>query len=219
MSLISKKTITCSHCGSQDEITVYRSINVADDPELKEKVKDGSAFVWQCPHCGQANLAKYESLYHDPERKLMVWLIPTGDMPAGEMQAITNHAKAMGAYTLRRVGDISSLMEKILISDAGLDDVVIEMCKYVTRVEMAAKAGEAQATQILNLPMHFYRTGEQDGVKYITLSFPDNGQMVGCNIGFNVYEDCAGILSRNPSIEVEEGFAKVDAAWLSSLMG
>lgn len=219
MSLISHTSAGCCKCGSKADVTVYRSINTADDPQLKEKVKDGSLFVWQCPECGQANLAKYETLYHDPDAKLMIWLTPSGDLPESEMKAVTNHAKAMGDYTLRRVGDISSLMEKLLIFEAGLDDVVVEMCKYVTRVEMAAKAGEDKAAQILNLPMHFYRRGVQDDTEYITLSFPDNGKMVGCNIGFNVYEDCLGILQRNPSIKVEEGFAKVDGAWLTSLLG
>jgi len=219
MSLISTTNAACCSCGRKAELTVYRSINVSENPELKDRVKDGSLFVWQCPDCGQANLVKYETLYHDPVSKLMVWLIPTGELPESEMQAVSNHAKAMGDYTLRRVSDVTSLMEKVLIFDAGLDDVVIEMCKFVTRSEMAAKAGEEQAAQILRLPMHFYRKSESDGQEFITLTFPDNGKMVGCNIGFNVYEDCLGILQRNPSIKAEEGFAKVDSEWLTSLLG
>ena len=35
-------------------------------------------------------------------------------------------------------------------------------------------------------------------------------------VGFNVYEDCAGILRRNPLIrESARGLATVDQAWLS----
>ena len=34
-------------------------------------------------------------------------------------------------------------------------------------------------------------------------------------VGFNVYEDCRGILSRNPSVKEDPGFALVDAAWVS----
>jgi len=219
MSLISTTTAACCQCGGKSELKVYRSINVSEDSQLKAKVRDGSLFVWKCPSCGQVNLVKYESLYHDPDKKLMVWLIPTGELPESEMAAVGNHARAMGDYTLRRVSDIGSLMEKVLIFDEGLDDVVIEMCKYVTKVEMMAKAGEDKATQILNLPMHFYRCGEHEGERYITLSFPENGRMTGCNIGFNVYEDCLGILQRNPSIKADDGFARVDAEWLSQILG
>ena len=129
MSIISEALAPCSKCGQQHKVTVYRSINTSENPELKDKVKDGSLFLWECPHCGQVNLAKYETLYHDPAAKLMVWLIPSGEISETQMQAITMHTKAMGGYTLRRVNDMGSLMEKVLIVEAGLDDVVLEMCK------------------------------------------------------------------------------------------
>lgn len=218
MSIINKTMAACSKCGARHEINIYRSINVSLDPELKAKVKDGSVFVWRCPDCGEVNLVKYECLYHDPERKLMIWLIPGGELPETEMKSILNHSGAMGGYTLRRVSDVTSLMEKVMILDEGLDDVVVEMCKWVTKAEMASKAGEEKAPEVLALPMHFYKLGEQGGEKFITLSFPDGGRMVGCNIGFNVYEDCLGILQRNPSVRPEEGFSKVDADWLMSVL-
>ena len=41
-----------------------------------------------------------------------------------------------------------------------------------------------------------------------------DGNMHGINIGFNVYEDCSGILRRNPSIAPDKGFAKIDSEWL-----
>ena len=48
---------SCSHCGKQTEVELRQSINVALDPELKARVKDGSLFVWECPYCGHRNLA------------------------------------------------------------------------------------------------------------------------------------------------------------------
>ena len=218
MSIFRDTEGRCTGCGKIQRFKLYRSINVAENPELKAGVRDGSLFVWECPECGRRNLARYESLYHDPEAKLMIWLLPGGEVSQSQMDSIGNHTRAMGNYTLRRVSDVSSLIEKLLIFDAGLDDVVVEMCKYVTRAEMASKAGEEQAAELLRLPMHFYRLEEKDGERYIALSFPDNGRMVGCNIGWNVYEDCRAILERNPSVHPEEGFAKVDAEWLMTLL-
>ena len=139
MSIINETSAPCSKCGQQHKVVIYRSINISENPEFKERTKDGSIFLWECPHCGQVNLARYETLYHDPAGKLMVWLLPEGDLPESQMQSITMHTKAMGGYVLRRVNDTGSLMEKVLIHDAGLDDAVIEMCKYVTKLEMAAK--------------------------------------------------------------------------------
>ena len=37
---------TCSKCGKVHEVEARKRINVADDPSLKDKVRDGSLFVW-----------------------------------------------------------------------------------------------------------------------------------------------------------------------------
>ena len=147
----------------------------------------------------------------------MVWLIPEGEISETQMQAITMHTKAMGGYTLRRVNDIGSLMEKVLVSDAGLDDVVLEMCKYVTKMEMIQKSVPAeQKEEFLAADFHFYRSEGEDDARILTFMYALDGQMLGVNIGWNVYQDCAGILERNPQVRPEDGFAKVDAAWLGS---
>ena len=217
MSITTQALAPCSKCGQQNTVTVYRSINIAENPELKDKVRDGSLFLWECPHCGQVNLARYETLYHDPAAKLMVWLIPEGEISETQMKAITMHTKAMGGYTLRRVNDMGSLMEKVLVVDAGLDDVVLEMCKYVTKMEMLQKSIPAeQKDEFLAADFHFYRSeGDGDG-RVLTFMYALAGQMLGVNIGWNVYQDCSGILERNPQVRPDDGFAKVDADWLCS---
>ena len=219
MSIINEAFAPCSKCGQQHKVTVYRSINISDNPELKDKVRDGSLFLWECPHCGQVNLAKYETLYHDPASKLMVWLIPAGEVSETQMQAITMHTKAMGGSTLRRVNDMGSLMEKVLIRDAQLDDVVLEMCKYVTKLEMVqTTVGQDQKEEFMASTFHFYKSEGEDDARILTFMYGMGGQMQGVNIGWNVYQDCSAILERNPQIKPNEGFAKVDADWLSSVL-
>ncbi len=219
MSIINQAIAPCSKCGQQHKVTVYRSINISENPELKDKVRDGSLFLWECPHCGQVNLSKYETLYHDPSAKLMVWLIPSGEVSETQMQAITMHTKAMGGYTLRRVNDMGSLMEKVLIVDAGLDDVVLEMCKYVTKQEMIQTTiGAEQKEEFLASTFHFYKADGSGDERLLTFMYALDGKMQGVNIGWNVYQDCAGILSRNPQIKPADGFARIDADWLSSVM-
>lgn len=217
MSIINEGLAPCSKCGQQHKVRVYRSINISENPELKSKVADGSLFLWECPHCGQVNLARYETLYHDPARKLMVWLIPEGEISETQMQAITMHTKAMGGYTLRRVNDMGSLMEKVLINEAGLNDAVLEMCKYVTKMEMLQKSiGPEQKEEFLAASFHFYRSEGEEDQRVLTFMYALDGQMSGVNIGWNVYEDCSGILERNPQIRPEEGFVRIDSVWLAS---
>lgn len=217
MSITNEALAPCSKCGQQHKVKVYRSINTGENPELKEKVRDGSLFLWECPHCGQVNLARYETLYHDPSAKVMIWLIPEGEVSETQMQAITMHTKAMGGYTLRRVNDMGSLMEKVLVFDSGLDDVVLEMCKYVTKLEMLQKSVSAeQKDEFMASVFHFYRSEGEGEERILTFMYALDGQMLGVNIGWNVYQDCSGILERNPQIKPADGFARIDADWLNS---
>ena len=195
---------SCSRCGQQTEIDVRQSINVALDPELKARVKDGSLFVWECPYCGQRNLALYQTLYHDPDAKLMVWLLPGNARPP---QQVAEAVQQLEGYTLRMVREVGDLVEKVNLHDAGLDDTVLEMCKWVTRRELADKNADA-----LNARLRFLRMEGADNE--LVMAFPLNGQMQLVNIGFNVYEDARGILSRNPSVKPAEGFAEVNADWI-----
>ena len=232
MSLTAKAGAVCPKCGQTEEITVYRSINTADDPSLKEKVRNGSLFLWKCPHCGTVNLARYETLYHDPEKKLMLWMVPDGKISEAQMQAITNHTKAMGGYTLRLVRDMGELMEKVLIFDAGLDDLAVELCKWVTAREMASAGdkgaswktdgeveGKSEGEGAAELPvLHFYMIEEEGDKREIILSYAAKGRMNCLKIGWNVYEDCCGIIGRNPSVRPAEGFVHIDSDWVNSVI-
>ena len=194
----------CSHCGKSTEIELRTSIQVAEDPELKLRVKDGSLFVWECPYCGHRNLAKYQTLYHDPQARLMVWLLPGGEQPP---KAVEEAVAGLEGYTLRLVREVGDLIEKVNIQDAALDDVVLEVCKWVTRQELAAKNPEAREA-----PLRFLRTEGADND--LVMALPLNGQMQMLHVGFNVYEDARGIVGRNPALRPAQGFAQVDAAWL-----
>ena len=199
--------VICTKCGSSFEAAGCQSINVASDPQLKERVRDGSLFVAECPYCGTRNLLKYNTLYHDPAAKLMVWLLPEGyEMPAAVLDAV----KDLEGYTLRRVREAGELIEKVCIADAGLEDTVMEVCKWVTRHELAAKNPEAA-----DAPLKFLRLEGAD--HDLVMAFPLGGAMNVINVGFNVYEDARGILSRNPGIAPGAGFSEINAGWANGI--
>ncbi len=195
---------SCNHCHQKTEIPVRQSINTALDPEVKARVKDGSLFVWECPYCGHRNLAVYQTLYHDPDNRLMVWLLP-GEQQAP--QAVEEAVKDLEGYTLRLVRNVGDLVEKVNIHDAGLEDTVLEMCKWVTRRELSAKNPAA-----MDASLKFVRLEGADNE--LVMAFPLDGQMQVVNVGFNVYEDARGILSRHPAIRPAPGFAQIDPAWI-----
>lgn len=222
-------TVKCSHCGEHTDIATYPNINVKEAPQLKEKIKDGSLFLWTCPSCGKVNLYPYQTLYHDPDEKVMIWLTPD-TMSFSEKALVDSHMKAISGqieadrsgdllrgYTLRRVKEAGELIEKVNIFDAGLDDVAIEMCKYITKMEVAEKEQDKEkAKAIMDAPFKFYKMDGADND--ITLTYPLNGQIQGLVTGFNVYEDCRGIIKRNPDVVPAPGFSTVNAEWLSTKM-
>ena len=211
--MISEIKYTCTGCGEQYSVTVYDSINAAETPELKAAVLDGSAFVRQCPHCGCPNLLRYRMLYHDPSEKLMIWLTCGSEELEEQVRGVYGSIEELKDYTTRFVDDAGSLIEKLKIFDAGLDDVIVEMTKYVTKLELCEKDKE-HAEAILDAQFKFFSLDGADNL--ITLAYPADGQMQMVEVGFNVYEDCRGIVKRNPAItEAASGFVKVNKDWLA----
>ena len=73
MSSFRNIKITCPACNTEGSYTVWDSVNVDLDPELKSKVMDGSLFTWVCPNCKKSFNAPYSFLYHDMSHNLMVY--------------------------------------------------------------------------------------------------------------------------------------------------
>ena len=206
-----EQQVTCPRCGGQHPITVYAGINVAREPELKARVRDGSLFVWECPFCGARNLVPGQTLYHDPDGRLMVWLLPEEALDGAQIRAVESRLDAMEGYTLRRVPDAGGLIEKVNIHEAGLDDIVMELCKYVTRLELAESE---KKPSLADVPFRFFRMDGPDG--RITFSYPLDGRMYLAEAPFRSYEDCRGIVQRNPAMRPPGGrFAAVDSDWIS----
>lgn len=203
MSIKSQAMAVCKKCGKQHRVDIYKSINTVSDPQLKAAVLSGELFLWECPECGTGNLMAYDCLYHDPEEKFMVWMLPFGEPEGPQKDAIMLQAKAMGDYKLRIVSNAGDLMEKVMIFDAGLSDRCIELVKYI---------GGQELKDVTNL--HFYRM--QDDV--MVFSGVKGGKMDGFGFGLNVYEDCQGILLRNEEVAREDGFCRVDAEWVDSII-
>ncbi|MCR5560807.1 MAG: CpXC domain-containing protein [Bacteroidales bacterium] len=192
----------CRKCGAEEEIPVYNIVNASENPELKQQLLEGKLFLWDCRRCGTSNLVKYPLLYHDPARKILLWL--TDGVPEVETQmAKTVEAEeGLHDYAARIVDTPGEMMEKIKIADAGLDDVAVEICKYVTAQEMG-KSG---------IDLKFFRLEGADG--RILLTYPENGEMQVVGTGFSVYEDAAGIVARNKDLHIS-GLSRVNAAWLA----
>ena len=139
MSRRMERMITCPKCGKEHEFVIWDSINTMLDPEMKEAVRNLSAFQFECPDCGNTASVDYGFLYHQMEDKIMVYYVQS-DEDEHEMYKMfnaTDDYDGMVAdmrnnnYLIRIVRSRSQLLEKIAIFDNGLDDRVIEILKLV----------------------------------------------------------------------------------------
>ena len=194
----------CRHCGTEAEIPAYNIINVRENPEIKEQLLEGKLFIWTCPHCGTDNLIRYPLLYHDPDQKLLIWLSDGIPEVEARMAETVSGEAGLADYTARMVDTPGDLMEKIKIYDAGLEDVPMEICKFVVRQEMDK-----------DVDLKFFRMEGAD--HRILLTYPENGEMQIVGSGFSVYEDAAGIMRRNPQLKTS-GMVRVDRRWLSQFI-
>lgn len=185
----------CRKCGAAFTMDAYSSVDVKAEPELKEKILSGELFTQECPVCGEKNLVKYPLMYHDPVEGLLIVLSDA----SFSVEALPD------GYTGRRVRSVGELIEKIKIFDANLDDIVLEMTKYVTKMEMKK-----------DVDLKFLKLDGADNE--IIFTYPENDGMQLLSVGFNVYEDCRGIVRRNPSVRAS-GLAVVDSAWLKEYVG
>ena len=215
--------IHCIDCGLPFEAEVYNSVNAREHPELKEKVLDGSLFMETCPHCGRVNLLGQAFLYNDPDQRILLWLLPeengTRDIEASIRARLSDSDQSiLAGYTTRIVRTAGDLMEKVKIFDSGLDDIVMELCKHVTKMELSGEdAGQGKRLALERAPFKFFRLDGPDND--IEFTYPLDGKMVGARVGFNVYEDCAGIVSRNPAMRPSDAFQTIDSAWITKFIG
>ena len=179
----------CRSCSKEYSVPFNGIINVGSDPDLRVRVASGEFFLHECPYCGAKNLIPAQNcLYHDALNKIMIVFSPL----SLKMEDVPQD------YTCRLVGSIGELIEKVKIFSASLDDVVIEMCKYVLRGELKK-----------DVELKFVGISGADSE--MTFTYPQNSQMEMIAVGFNVYEDCAGIVRRNPELhEAARGCVKVD---------
>ena len=131
--------ITCPNCKTESEFVLWDSINTQLDPEMKEKVRTGEVFAFECPNCKQQLNVDYATLYHQMEDYVMIYYAP-GD-PAGAVEVMKKLTTLEGDenkdsglklpddYVKRVVATQNELREKLNILDEGLDDHVIELMK------------------------------------------------------------------------------------------
>ena len=106
MPLTKDITFKCPECGEEIPLTLWQSVNTAENPKEAEALAYGDLFYIQCPKCGYQTMANYSLLYHDVEHGMMIQYIATPDRE--------ERAKEMAEYRKARKDSIEAALRRRL---------------------------------------------------------------------------------------------------------
>lgn len=130
MSMSKIVNIKCPACKKEGKFEIWESVNVTLQPELRNKILNRELFTYVCPHCKQTIVIAYSCLYHDMEKKFMVYLINKEEEKENLFKQDDEQLKKiLEDYRVRIVPGVSTLVEKIGVFESDLDDGAIELCK------------------------------------------------------------------------------------------
>ena len=126
-------------CGEMAKAEIYTSVNATTDRGLRDRVLDGSLFVWSCPSCGYSARLTYPILYNDMKNRFMVYLIPKIDRFRLCDSELEEKYANLRNITKRVAPDFNSFKEKIFILESGLDDMAVELTKVAISQTVSKK--------------------------------------------------------------------------------
>lgn len=181
MSSSSTQTITCPNCQQQQSFTLWQSINVTLDPSLKERLKSGELTTFHCNHCGHAAEVVFSLLYHDMEKRWMIWLVPDGKLPSGMADGLPN--KRLPGYLLRLVRSRNELIEKLSVLDTGMDDRIVAAIKLMLRQRLERDRG-------IELPLLYFdeRVRQPAGSGELHFAWVGDAKVQGIAVSNEIYE-------------------------------
>lgn len=160
--------IKCPVCETEINREVETRINTQKNPELKRALLTGSLQQFECAECGAKRQIQSELLYHDPNKKYMIFNIPNLNKRNEQAEIMVNNAiKEEGVdvsdYTLRMVAHFPDLVEKTQLFDLGYDDREVEIVKLLTDGLFAKDRPDHKV-----LSRYFYMYQGEPKIMYIT---------------------------------------------------
>ena len=207
MSEYRKMAAVCPQCGKECAVQAPESVNMSVNPEDGQRLLDGTLFEAACA-CGAKFSVDFPLLYHDPEKKIMLYYVKPEEVARTEalFSALRMNPDFAGKhYALRVVTDQETLREKAMIFAAGMDDRVMEIIKLTYILYMRRKYPKEHIIGALF---------EQAGEKYMLQTV--GSVPVESEITREFYEQLR--VQYAPRLEKEDS-ARVDFDWAVRFLG
>ncbi len=197
-------------------MTVWDSITVKDSKDLKADLLAGKINIFTCPSCSHFGLVPTPLLYHDEEQKLMISFTPCNDIALKtrlynnvcESSKASGELEAYEEYNLRFVCDYNSLLEKILIFDACLNDKAIEVIKLLILAQNPEKQNNRTC---------MFGKKNKDGLEFMIQDTEEN-MIYTSQVPYETYETIWQQLRYSGVKPYSFGWEMVDAEYAASLL-
>jgi hypothetical protein len=159
MSEKSNYSINCPRCKHVIDVELYDSLNVANEPQLKDMLMRNQVNTVACPSCQLGFRVDKPVLYSDPALRILVYWIPTreDEYEAGEEQFRTwlcemGNVLPQGirAPDVHLVFSRVELVERIFLLEQGLNERIVEYVKYLIYTRNVGKINPAEKDLLFN---------------------------------------------------------------------
>lgn len=160
MSTQKTYNIRCPQCGHAQDVALYDSINVAQEPELKNTLFENRLNRVKCRDCGAEFRIDKPLLYHDADRNILIhWMPDVGvsrdeildEFDRGMEELRSARPEALEPPRVRLVFDRVELVELIFIIEAGMDEREVEYIKYTVHTQNMKRLPPEKKQLLLNV--------------------------------------------------------------------
>jgi len=160
MSLAKTYSIRCPQCDHTQDVELYDSINVAQEPELKTALLENRLNRVQCESCDASFRVDKPVLYHDADRNILIHWMPDTSCSRDEIldefdDAMEELRSALPEDTepprVRLVFTRVELVELMFIIEAGMEERVVEHIKYTIHMQNMDRLPPAEKQLLLNV--------------------------------------------------------------------
>lgn len=160
MSTAKTYTIRCPQCGHEQDVELYDSINVTQQPELKTALFENRLNRVLCRSCEASFRIDKPLLYHDPDRNILIHWMP--DTVVSREEILDEFDRSMEELRTALPEDIApprvrlvftraELVELIFIIEAGMEERVVEYIKYTIHTRNMNRVPPTEKQLLLNV--------------------------------------------------------------------
>ena len=213
MAMVDIKQLHCPQCNATNHIHIYKSINAQADVYLRDKILSGRLFDFYCPYCEYRARLYYPCLYNDVQNKFMVYFIPKVEKGQMFERMVEREFENMPKITKRVVSTFNEFREKIIIFEAELDDMAVELTKSAVAGAVHKKFNVDTKEGYLSV------YNKENNIIGFTFFLGKNQEVYTQTTKLDAYKKSWNIVSRLGKKERSmRGFIKIDRAWADNIL-